>query len=65
MTKGYTLEVVDRKNKRSDCYNFRTLEELELERNSNHKNDFCIVTEWAQYKGGFGDYEIEIARYNW
>lgn len=65
MKKGYTLEIVDREHRRSDFYHFTDLGSLEQEREQHHKTEFCIVTEWAQFEYGLGDYEVEIARYNW
>ena len=65
MKKGYTLEVINREERRADFYHFSDLEELELERELYHAADFCIVTEWAQFENGLGDYETELKRYNW
>ena len=68
MRKGYTLEVIDNKDKKNikvDTYEFCTIEELNLDRELYHATDFCIVYEWAQFDDGLGNYEIEIARYNW
>lgn len=65
MIKGYTLEVIDRANRKVDTYEFPDLELLNLERELYHAADFCIVTEWAQFEDGLGNYSREIARYNW
>lgn len=67
--KGYTVEVIKRDENgygvSSKQYNYKTEEEARSEMTGIFKNMFCILTEWAQFDGGFGDYEIEIARQNW
>lgn len=59
MKKGYTVEVIDRQNRKSELFHFT---DEKSARNAMIGKGFCILTEWAQFEDGFGNYEIEIAR---
>lgn len=74
MIKGYTLEVMKKDINQhsktygqyygSTCFHYGTEEEARKDMKELFHDRFCILTEWMQ-DGGFGDYEIEIARQNW
>lgn len=70
MIKGYTVEVMKKRSNGSGYYgstlhHYKSESEARSDMKSIWGNEFCILTEWAQFDGGFGDYEIEIARQNW
>ena len=65
MNKGYTVEVMRKSNKGfygSDKYDYKTAQDARRAMREHFTNSFCILTEWAQFEGGIGDYEVEIER---
>ena len=59
MTKGYTVEIINPAEKKSVFLHFK---EESAARDAMSGNQRCILTEWAQFPDGLGDYEIELER---
>lgn len=63
--KGYTVEVIRRDLRTSKKFHYETEQDARNEMNTIFKGMFCILTEWAQFESGLGNYEKEVARQNW
>ena len=63
MKKGYTLEVLYREGRcivGANYFHYTSEEDARKEMTGIFKDKVCILTEWAQFDDGLGDYEIEI-----